>query len=90
MADLLRAGEEEGTVGEGEGRNIVGRGQTVYVLYYSDSDPSAGGDLEIFDDTWTDADGLVTMLESLPMDGGSGDFYARHLAEDDERKNGYQ
>lgn len=37
-------------------------------------------------DSWTDAGGLVAMLKSLPMDGGSGDFYARRLAEDDERK----
>lgn len=28
-------------------------------------------------ETWLDADGLVTMLRALPMDAGSGDFYAR-------------
>ncbi len=30
-------------------------------------------------ETWIDADGLADMLESLPIDDGSGDFYARRV-----------
>ena len=29
---------------------------------------------------WIDADGLTAMLKSLPINGGSGDFYARRVS----------
>ncbi|HUW09697.1 MAG TPA: META domain-containing protein, partial [Anaerolineae bacterium] len=45
----------EGIPAESDGQGVA-RSQTVYVLHYSGADPSEGGQVEVFADTWTDAE----------------------------------